>query len=116
MRTLGKFVECIPPARLSAALRQQCAKCLFDGLLDDNASVRSKAMRSLGKWANGHLTARAGAAETICHHSGRRRMERDRAFVVRKSRKRQFCSYRTAIGFLSSLILPALTAKVGALA
>jgi hypothetical protein len=88
MRTLGKFVECIPPARLSAAVRQQFSKCLFDNLLDDNASVRSKAMRSLGKMGKyGHLTApEREQLKTTCQRilGVDEHGEWDRAFVVRK--------------------------------
>jgi hypothetical protein len=87
-RTLGKFVECIPPAKLSPPLREDFLQCLRDNLSDDNASVRSKAMRSLGKMGkHGHLTdTERMQLKTAC-----RRIlgidevgEWDRAFVVRK--------------------------------
>jgi hypothetical protein len=88
MRALGKFVECIPPAGLPPSLRQQFVQCLFDGLSDDNASVRSKAMRSLGKMGKyGHLTDPERAQlKTTCQRilGIDEHGEWDRAFVVRK--------------------------------
>jgi HEAT repeat protein len=88
VRTLGKFIECIPPAGLSPSLRRQFVECLQRNLSDSNASVRSKAMRSLGKMGkHGHLTdSERDWLKTTCNRilgmddEG----EWDRAFVVRK--------------------------------
>jgi HEAT repeat protein len=88
MRAMGKFIESIPRAQLSLALRQQLFDCLNSSLGDDNSSVRSKAMRSLGKMGRyGHLTdSEREQIKIIC-----RRIlgidehgEWDRAYVVRK--------------------------------
>jgi len=86
-RTLGKFVETIPPAKLSGELRQQFVKCLRDNLSDDNASVRAKAIRSLGKMAKyGHLVdSEREQLKAACREIlGIDKHEWDRAFVVRK--------------------------------
>jgi hypothetical protein len=88
IRTLGKFIECIPPARLSPSLRQEFFGCLRDNLSDPNASVRSKAMRSLGKMGKyGHLTdSERNQLKNACNRilGIDEHGEWDRAFVVRK--------------------------------
>jgi HEAT repeat protein len=88
VRALGKFVECIPPAGLSPSLREDFVQCLQDNLSDPNASVRSKAMRSLGKMGkHGHLTdSERGRLRTVCKRilGVDEQGEWDRAFVVRK--------------------------------
>lgn len=88
MRALGKFVECIPPARLSLELRQKFFRCLNDNLSDENASVRSKAVRSLGKMGKyGHLTdSERNQLKKTCRLvlGTDEQGEWDRAFIVRK--------------------------------
>ncbi len=88
VRALGKFVENIPPARFSPAVRKQLIACLYDSLSDGNASVRSKAVRSLGKMGKyGHLTdsEREKFKRTSYLILGiDEQGEWDRAFIVRK--------------------------------
>jgi hypothetical protein len=88
VRALGKFIENVPPAKLSPELRQQCMKSLQDNLSHENASVRAKAIRSLGKMARyGHLDGvereqlKAACSEMLGTDEG---FEWDRAFIVRK--------------------------------
>jgi hypothetical protein len=87
-RALGKFVESIPPQHLSAEFRRQYVECLRGNLADPNASVRAKAIRSLGKLAKyGHLSdpERAQLKAVCCHILGTDADgDWDRAYVVRK--------------------------------
>jgi HEAT repeat protein len=87
-RALGKFVESIPPATLPGEMKQQLMKCLQDNLSDNNASVRAKAIRSLGKLAkHGHLTElERGQLQSACSAilGTDEKGEWDRAFIVRK--------------------------------
>ncbi len=87
VRTLGKLIESIPKEILKPEIRQDIANCLYTQLSDENASVRSKAVRSLGKMAGkGHLSdgereQLQKACRTILGTEGG---EWDRAFIVRK--------------------------------
>jgi HEAT repeat protein len=87
-RALGKFAECIPPAKLPGELKREFMNSLRDNLSDSNASVRAKAIRSLGKLAKyGHLaeSERARLKATFCEILGTdEKGEWDRAFIVRK--------------------------------
>jgi hypothetical protein len=87
-RALGKFIESLPPADLSKELKRQFIECLRTNLSDPNASVRSKAIRSLGKMAKyGHLTnSECGQLEAVCHRimGTDENNEWDRAYIVRK--------------------------------
>jgi len=87
IRTLGKLVESMPPKTIPPALKQEIANCLNDRLSDENASVRSKAVRSLGKMAkHGHLEGKdLERLRAACHVIlGTEKGEWDRAFIVRK--------------------------------
>jgi HEAT repeat protein len=88
VRALGKFVENIPPAQLSPIVKQQFMQCLHANLSDDNASVRAKAFRSLGKMAkHGHLTdVEQEHLKASCRLvlGTDEKGEWDRAFIVRK--------------------------------
>jgi hypothetical protein len=87
-RALGKLAESISPDQLSVDLKRLFLERLHDNLSDAVVSVRSKAIRSLGKLAKyKHLTAtEAGQLADACRHilgtddDG----EWDRAFIVRK--------------------------------
>jgi hypothetical protein len=87
-RALGKFIESIPPPQLCEELRRQLIECLRGNLSDFNASVRAKAIRSLGKLAKyNHLGgSERERLKAICRHimgiddDG----DWDRAYVVRK--------------------------------
>ncbi len=87
-RALGKFVESIPPAQLSKELKGQFIECLRNNLSDPNASIRAKAIRSLGKLAKyNHLeVSEREQLKAVCHrimgtdNDG----DWDRAYVVRK--------------------------------
>jgi hypothetical protein len=87
-RSLGKFVEAIPPDGLSKEIKRQFIECLRGNLSDPNASVRAKAVRSLGKMArHGHLAdSEREQLKAVCQHimgvdaAG----DWDRAFIVRK--------------------------------
>jgi hypothetical protein len=87
-RALGKYVECIPPMSLSEKLRKQFIECLRSNLSDTNASVRSKAIRSLGKMAKyGHLTkSECEQLGAVCRRitGTDENNDWDRAYVVRK--------------------------------
>jgi hypothetical protein len=87
-RSLGKFVESIPPASLSKEQKRQFIECLRGNLSDPNASIRSKAIRSLGKLARfGHLTdAEREQLKAVCRHIAGidEDADWDRAFIVRK--------------------------------
>jgi hypothetical protein len=87
-RALGKFMESIPPAQLSKDQNRQFIECLRRNLSDSNASIRSKAIRSLGKMGkHGHLSdSERDKLKAVCRHmlgidtDG----DWDRAFIVRK--------------------------------
>jgi hypothetical protein len=87
-RTLGKIIESIPPENLSKDLKRQFIETLRKNLADPNASVRAKAVRSLGKLARfGHLAdAEREQLKAVCRHI--KGMDQagdwDRAYVVRK--------------------------------
>jgi hypothetical protein len=87
-RALGKLIESIPPENLPGELKQKLIACLCQSLSDSNASVRSKAIRSLGKLGKyGHLTESEREQFRItCHRIlGRdEEFEWDRAFIFRK--------------------------------
>ncbi|MEW5717912.1 MAG: HEAT repeat domain-containing protein [Chloroflexota bacterium] len=87
-RALGKFVESIPPEDLSNDLRRRIRECLHNNLSDPSASVRAKAIRSLGKLAKyGHLTAPERAQlQVVCQRAlgTDEQTEWDRAYIVRK--------------------------------
>lgn len=55
-RAIGKFAEAVPAGGFSEELRAGFVECLHRDILDTNPSLRSKAVRSLGKLARGgHL-------------------------------------------------------------
>jgi HEAT repeat protein len=87
-RTLGKLVESIPPADLQGALKARFLDCLHRNLSDTNASVRAKAIRSLGKMARfNHLSdPEREQLKTACRSilGADEAHEWDRAFIVRK--------------------------------
>jgi HEAT repeat protein len=87
-RTLGKLMESIPSGRLSEELNRQFLERLRANLADANASVRAKAVRSLGKMARyKHLAASdCEQLEAACRRilGTDERNDWDRAFVVRK--------------------------------
>jgi HEAT repeat protein len=94
-RALGKFIESIPPGNLTAEMKQQLIKCLHDNLSDENASVRAKSIRSLGKLAKyGHLTeSERGLLRIACCEilGTDEKREWDRAFIVRKEAEEACC-------------------------
>jgi len=87
-RALGKFIECIGPAEMNPEMKQDFMRCLYENLADENASVRAKAIRSLGKMArHGHFSGPERERLKSCclgilgtDEKG----EWDRAFIVRK--------------------------------
>jgi HEAT repeat protein len=87
-RALGKFVESIPQASLSEKMKRRFIECLRGNLSDTNASVRAKAIRSLGKMAkHGHLTeSERMQLKAVCRRitGTDENNEWDRAYVVRK--------------------------------
>jgi len=87
-RSLGKFIESLPPADLSEDLKRQFIDCLRSNLSDPNASVRSKAIRSLGKMAKfGHLAdSECSQLKAVCNRimGTDEHYEWDRAYIVRK--------------------------------
>ena len=87
-RALGKFVESIPRASLSEKMKRRFIECLRGNLSDTNASVRAKAIRSLGKMAkHGHLTeSERMQLKAVCRRitGTDEDNEWDRAYVVRK--------------------------------
>jgi len=87
-RALGKFVESIPPEDLSDELRAQFRERLHHNLSDPSASVRAKAIRSLGKLAKySHLTMpEREQLKVVCQRAlgTDEKVEWDRAFIVRK--------------------------------
>jgi len=87
-RTLGKLVESIPPPNLPTELKQKFLDCLHRNLSDSNASVRAKAVRSLGKMAKyNHLSdSERAQLRAACRSilGADEAHEWDRAFVVRR--------------------------------
>jgi HEAT repeat protein len=87
-RALGKFVESISPGQLSGELRQHIIDRLRANLADRSATIRAKAVRSLGKLGKfGHLDAeqRAELKSALEAIAGRdERFEWDRAYLVRR--------------------------------
>jgi hypothetical protein len=87
-RALGKVIESIPSGGLSKDQKRQFIECLRGNLSDPDASVRSKAVRSLGKLAKfGHLTdAEREQLKAVCRHIAGidEESDWDRAFIVRK--------------------------------
>jgi hypothetical protein len=86
-RTLGKFVESIPPADLPEDMCQRVLDRLYSTLTAPNPGIRAKAARSLGKLAkHGHLTSQEQEQlKTVFHRLlGREHFEWDRAYIVRK--------------------------------
>ncbi len=100
-RALGKIIESIPPELLSQALKQKFLECLYGNLSDPNASVRSKAIRSLGKMAKyGHLTdSECGKLETVCRRltGTDENNDWDRAFIVRKEADEALANIKLAL-------------------
>jgi hypothetical protein len=90
-RTIGKFAETIPPADLSSRLRQDLVDALRANLADPNATIRAKAVRSLGKLARyGHLIPAEGEdLKKTCRLmlGTDENFEWDRAYIVRKEAK-----------------------------
>lgn len=87
-RTLGKFVESIPPADLPTELHKAFLEQVRRNLGDANAGIRAKAIRTWGKMAKfGHLgQPERDELKWVC-----RRLlgvddafEWDRAYIVRK--------------------------------
>lgn len=87
-RALGKFAESIPAGTLRDEAKQMMIKCLHDNLSDANASVRAKAIRSLGKLAKfRHMTkSERNRLRSSCESilGSDEKGEWDRAFIVRK--------------------------------
>ena len=87
-RTLGKLVESITPGTLPEVLREAFVSQLVANLADDSPSIRSKAVRSLGKMMiYGFLTpAEREQLRSICQRLLGKdgSFEWDRAYVVRR--------------------------------
>jgi hypothetical protein len=87
-RVLGKFVEAIPPTDLPEQLQLRALKVLQKNLSSEDAGIRSKAVRSLGKLAKtGHLSeAEKKQLRAILDRILGRDdyFEWDRAYVVRR--------------------------------
>jgi hypothetical protein len=87
-RVIGKFAEVIPASGLPERTKRAFLGELERNLRDDNAGIRSKAMRSLGKLAKfGHLTEeeRRRLKSTCERILGKdEQFEWDRAYVVRR--------------------------------
>jgi len=87
-RAIGKLAESITPQTLVPEVRMALFEQLRKNLDDSNAGIRSKALRSLGKFARyGHLQANEKELlKTICDRVlGRdEHYDWDRAYVVRR--------------------------------
>ena len=87
-RALGKFAESVPPSQLPEQDRRLCVERLQKNLADTNPGIRSKAVRSLGKFAKyKHLSMdeRRQLKSTCLLILGKdENFEWDRAYVVRK--------------------------------
>lgn len=87
-RALGKFAESIPSGKLTSEMKQRFIDSLHRNLSDSNSSVRSKAIRSIGKLAKyGHLADSDRARlKAVCREflGVDEKGEWDRAYIVRK--------------------------------
>jgi hypothetical protein len=87
-RTLGKFVESIPPTEFPAEFRKSFIERLRRNLGHPNAGIRAKAIRSWGKMAKaGHLgQTERDDLKLVCQHllGSDEDFEWDRAYIVRK--------------------------------
>jgi hypothetical protein len=87
-RTLGKFVEAIPPAELPAEFHKSLVEQVRRNLGDSNAGIRAKAIRSWGKMAkSGHLgEAELAELNWVCQRllGVDDAFDWDRAYIVRK--------------------------------
>jgi len=87
-RAIGKFAESIPASAMPDELRRGFVERLYVNLGSENAGIRAKAVRSLGKLARyGHLRRedRERLKTTLDHILGRgERFDWDRAYLVRK--------------------------------
>ncbi len=87
-RTLGKFVESIPPAEMPAEFHKALIERVRHNLGDSNAGVRAKAIRTWGKMAKcGHLgPADRDELKWVCQRllGIDDAYEWDRAYIVRK--------------------------------
>jgi hypothetical protein len=87
-RTLGKFVESIPPAELPAEFHRTFIEQVRRNLGDSNAGIRAKAIRSWGKMAkSGHLgEAERAELKWVCQRllGVDDAFDWDRAYIVRK--------------------------------
>ena len=87
-RAIGKFAESIPPADVPADVRRGFIETLRKNLADQNAAIRAKAVRSLGKLARcGHLDAkeRESLNATLLLLLGKdEHFDWDPAYLVRK--------------------------------
>jgi HEAT repeat protein len=95
-RAIGKLAEYISPAALPDDLRSGFVAQLQKNLLDSNAGIRAKALRSLGKLAKyGHLQPEERERlKTICSRilGKDEQFEWDRAYVVRREAE-EACHY-----------------------
>lgn len=86
-RVLGKFVSSIPPQELTPDEKQAILESIQEGLSDERAGIRSKAVRSYGKLArHGHLDQEeTEELKEVCRLIlGSDQFNWDRAFIVRK--------------------------------
>ena len=90
-RSLGKFVEVVPPSLLMPQLRDRMYDALMANVADANPVVRAKAVRSLGKLAKfGHLSDDQREELLISVRSllgEDEQFEWDRAYIVRREAK-----------------------------
>lgn len=88
VRAIGKLVESIPPGTLDEEVRSGLVLRLRENLADQNAGIRAKAVRSLGKLARyGHLKGgeMAEAKKTFELILGKdENFSWDRAYLVRR--------------------------------
>lgn len=87
-RAIGKLAESIPHEQIPEELRRGLVEVLQRQMNDQSATIRAKAVRSMGKLARyGHLTAeeRAWLKTTLNNLLGNdERFEWDRAYLVRR--------------------------------
>lgn len=90
-RSIGKFIESIPPSDLPDDIRILIIERLQSNLADSNPGIRAKAVRSFGKLAKyGHLNVKEkkklrNLCELILGIDGN--FDWDRAYIVRKEAK-----------------------------
>lgn len=87
IRVLGKFVESIPPSDLTEGQKDAMLESIQEGLADERAGIRSKAVRSYGKLAkHGHLSEQEREElQKLCRLIlGSDQFNWDRAYIVRK--------------------------------